>query len=296
MATPTPTSHWRSRLPSTGSATYIEKHTQHAVVDRAETPFGATTLASSGLGGALLPAPVTSRISSFASVTHVQRDSFDGDLTTHSTRGPKRSPHFAGGFRERWTSFVKRMGSGTAPSTSSIIDVSRTSTQTRVWEDRSSFAFRPQASNGDSSIHLHRIVKQPEDECEESQEVDEVVVDRTWSENMKSSTAPSDHGGAGVSPEKSGGLSNQLGSADRDSTSGQAQGVWAHSMFLIILRYRMWPAVTEFFFPRFLDERSEAHYRKELWFYRKVRRTASLVPVQLTNQIWLATLFPAPPP
>jgi hypothetical protein len=292
MATSTTASRWRSRLPSTGSATFIEKHTQSTVNDRDDTPFGTTTLASSGLGGALLPAPVTSRASSLASATHVQRDSFDGGLMVNPTRGPKRSPHFAGGLRERWASFVKRMGSGTAPSTSSILDVSRNSIQTCIGDDRSSFIFRPQTSNGDSSLQLHRINKRPEDEREEPQEVDEIVVDRKWSEDIKTSTVPSDHGG-GVSPEKSAGQSNQPGSTDRESTSGQAQGLWAHSMILIVLRYRIWPAVTEFFFPRFLDEKSEAHYRKELWFYRKVREVPNHV-LGLTNQRWFIPISSTP--
>jgi osomolarity two-component system, sensor histidine kinase SLN1 len=139
-----------------------------------------------------------------------------------------------------------------------------------------------QASTGDSSIQLNRILKKPDDDPDDA-EVDEIVVDRTWSEDLKSSTVPSDHGG---SPEKSGAASHQLGgSTDRESVAVQAQGIWATSMILIIIRYRIWPTIVEFFYPSFMDTKSEDHYRRELWFYRKVCLILHINICRLTHMI-----------
>ncbi|EPQ56119.1 hypothetical protein GLOTRDRAFT_74634 [Gloeophyllum trabeum ATCC 11539] len=96
--------------------------------------------------------------------------------------------------------------------------------------------------------------------------VDEVVVDRAWSEEIKSSATQSEHGG---SPEKTG--SHQQGgtNTDHESFIPHPDGFWAYATPLIILRWRVWPAITGFFDLSFFDERSEQHYRKENWFVKK---------------------------
>ncbi|KAJ3558702.1 hypothetical protein NM688_g766 [Phlebia brevispora] len=104
---------------------------------------------------------------------------------------------------------------------------------------------------------------------DEDAEVDEVVVDREWSSDLKSSEH-SEHGG---SPEKSG-VSNPQGgfggtNTDRDSLAIHADGFWASCTPLVWIRYRIWPVVFSFFSTEFMDEKSEAHYRKENWFMRK---------------------------
>jgi hypothetical protein len=103
---------------------------------------------------------------------------------------------------------------------------------------------------------------------DEKEEVDEVVVDRTWSEEIKSSVAYSE---AGVvpSPEKSNSHQPVDNSMDHDSLEHYG-GFWALSSPLVFIRWRLWPMVMEFFTSRFFDEKSEEHYRKENWFMRKV--------------------------
>jgi hypothetical protein len=136
-----------------------------------------------------------------------------------------------------WEKFKRRIGTVTAPSTSSVID-----------DD----------AVGSSISHVRPAQ-------EEREEVDEVAVDRIWSEDIKSSV-PSEHGG---SPEKSGGSHHNATSVDYDSLSVH-EGFWSSLSLLVILRWRIWPAVHEFFSLRFFDEKSENHYRQETWYVKKV--------------------------
>jgi osomolarity two-component system sensor histidine kinase SLN1 len=142
-----------------------------------------------------------------------------------------------------WIKVVKHLGTGTAPSTSSAM-----------------------GSTGDG-----RQVLQRQDEAdEEPQEVDEIVVDRTWSDGLKSSDSQSDHGG---SPEKSGGSqrgSHKPSGIEREAPQ-QPTGPWTSCFLLIVLRYRLWPALVNFFSARFTDAESESQYRRENWFIRKVK-------------------------
>lgn len=115
-------------------------------------------------------------------------------------------------------------------------------------------------------------------------EVDEVVVEREWSGEIKSSVHSGEHGG---SPDKSGGSGNGVGgyggtNTDRDSVAFHVDGFWASSTPLVYLRYRIWPVIYGFFATHFMDEKSEAHYRKENWFLRKVRSRVSLCSNILT--------------
>ena len=160
----------------------------------------------------------------------------------------KKKTRIALGLHVRWDRFLRKLGSGTAPSTSSALD----------------------ESSGDSTGYNRSRVGGGGNA--DGDEVDEVVVDREWSGEIKSSVH-SDHGG---SPEKSHGSNPQIGfggtNTDRDSVAIHADGFWASNMFLILLRYRIWPAIYGFFSTHFLDEKSENHYRKENWFLRKVRK------------------------
>jgi hypothetical protein len=105
---------------------------------------------------------------------------------------------------------------------------------------------------------------------DEKEEVDEIVVDRTWSEEIKSSVAHSD-AGAAASPEKSNGHQHANTSLDYDSLE-QNEGKSAMWSLLVFIRWRFWPKVMEFFTCRFVDAKSEERYQKENWFLRKVRR------------------------
>jgi hypothetical protein len=133
-----------------------------------------------------------------------------------------------------WIEFKKKLGTGTAPSTSSLHDDSTA-----------------------GSIHgREQVPGQPEDE------VDEVVIDREWMEDRKTTTkSESAHPFNDNRPP--GGTNT-----DRESFA-VVEGFWARSTVLIALRWRLWPAMLSFFRPRFMDAKSEAQYSKESWFYRK---------------------------
>lgn len=137
-----------------------------------------------------------------------------------------------------WDGLAKRLGNGTAPSTTSILE----------------------GSTADGS---HRTREPPPGEPDD--EVNEVVVDRVWFEDQNiaytetESVPPGDRYG-----------DNPTGGTNTDRESLAAvEGFWARSTFLIILRWRIWPAFLGFFRLRFVDEESEAHYFKESWFFRK---------------------------
>lgn len=135
-----------------------------------------------------------------------------------------------------WMEFKRRLGTGTAPSTSS--------------------------AHGDgttSSIYGQDLVLgQPEDE------VDEVVVDREWAEDARKTTTKSES----AHPFNDSRHPAPGTNTDRESVA-VVEGFWARSTVLIILRWRLWPAILDFFRPQFMDAKSETQYSKESWFYRK---------------------------
>lgn len=145
------------------------------------------------------------------------------------------------GLSVHWATFKKRIGTGTAPSTSSMI-------------------------GGDSSAADSTNRRPTMDE--EKEDVDEVVVDRTWSEEIKSSVA---HSEAGVSPEKSNSHPPAGTSIIDHDSFEHVEGFWAIWSPLVLIRWRLWPMLMEFFTSRFFDDKAEEHYRKENWFMRKVR-------------------------
>ncbi|KAK7685740.1 hypothetical protein QCA50_011086 [Cerrena zonata] len=163
-------------------------------------------------------------------------------VSASSSKGrPKKNTRIREGLRIYWARFRRRLGSGTAPSTSSAMD----------------------DSAGESSGPSSRTapVAVIPDDADDS--VDAVVVDREWSDEIKSSSVThSEHGG---SPDKSGG-SHPVGgtNTDRDSFV-QHDGFWPW----IYLRWRLYPSVYRFFNTRFMDDDSERHYRRENWFLRK---------------------------
>ncbi|CAL1717262.1 unnamed protein product [Somion occarium] len=216
----------------TGSSTKPDSNEKHPRGSRDEdmdakklnlgTP---TPLTPSVFTEAVLPPPVQSSLSS-------------------GRKGKsKKNARIGGGLRIRWDKLRRRIGTGTAPSTSSAIEES-------VAE-----------SSGFNRSRVACNVITTEDP---DAPVDEVVVDREWSDEIKSSSVThSEHGG---SPEKSGGSNHLAGTnTDHDSLAMHADG-WAPWVYL---RWRLWPAIYAFFYTQFLDERSEQHYRKENWFLRK---------------------------
>ncbi|THH17447.1 hypothetical protein EW146_g3364 [Bondarzewia mesenterica] len=162
--------------------------------------------------------------------------------STRSKPTFKKSARIDGGLRVHWAKIRRRLGSGTSPSTSSVIDGS---------------------TAGNSTIVRNQLAQ-----YEEGDELDEVIVDRNWSEHLKSSVSLSE---AGPSPEKSGGPhQNGTSNTDHDSLAAfHSDGARAACLPFIILRWRLWPAVVDFFSLRFPDDNAEGQYRKEHWFMRK---------------------------
>lgn len=170
------------------------------------------------------------------------------DRQPEGRRGTKqKKTRISLGMHVRWDRFLRKLGSGTAPSTSSAID----------------------ESIGESSGYSRRGVRPGGEDVDAL--VDEVVVDREWSVEIKSSIHSGEHG----TPDKSGGSGGAYGgyggtNTDRDSVALHVEGFWASWTPLVYIRYRMWPVVYGFFATHFVDDKSEAHYRKENWFLRKV--------------------------
>lgn len=100
---------------------------------------------------------------------------------------------------------------------------------------------------------------------EPDDEVDDVVVDRAWFGEQNNTSAETES----VTPGDRFG-DNPTGGTNTDRESlAVVEGFWAKSTFLIILRWSVWPALLGFFRLRFIDEKSEAHYFRESWFFRK---------------------------
>lgn len=161
---------------------------------------------------------------------------------------PKKTIRIDGsrGLRVHWARFRRRLGAGTSPSTSSLVEDSAPS---------SSVGLRGDPKGGS--------------QCDDDAEVDEVVVDRNWSDEIKSSVSLSEHD---ISLDRPDGHHPTAGpSTDRDSVALHTSGFCTP---LVILRWHLFPAIVEFFSPKFLNEKSELHYVKESWFMRKVRRIA----------------------
>jgi osomolarity two-component system sensor histidine kinase SLN1 len=158
-------------------------------------------------------------------------------------RKQKKNARIGGGLKVYWANFRKRIGTGTAPSTTSMV--------------------------GDGSATGSSNTRPATTTDDEKEEVDEIVVDRTWSEEIKSSVAHSEAGMA-ASPEKSNGHHQPAETSVDHESLQHYEGFWALSSPLVFIRWRCWPLVMEFFASRFFDQKSEERYQKENWFMRKV--------------------------
>lgn len=160
---------------------------------------------------------------------------------------PKKTIRIDGGrgLGVHWTRFRRRLGAGTSPSTSSLVE-----------DTAPSSSVDPKGGS----------------QYDDYAEVDEVVVDRNWSDEIKSSVSLSEQD---ISLDGPGHYSAAGPSTDRDSDALHTTGFWGLSTPLVILRWRLFPAIVEFFSPKFLNEKSELHYVKENWFMHKVRRITS---------------------
>ncbi|KAH8995058.1 hypothetical protein EDB86DRAFT_2804879 [Lactarius hatsudake] len=193
-------------------------------------------------------------------------------------RRQKKTIRINGAHRVRvhWGRFRRRLGTDASLSTPSLV------------------------ADSAAANHIDFIESDNHSPDEDNAEVDEVVVDRNWSDDTKSSVSLSEQN---ISPEKSGGHS-----ADHDSVTVHTGGFWRLCMPLIVLRWRVFPAVVNFFSPKFPNEKSELHYIKENWFMRKPLAiwstlfllvtwgaNAALVvdPVLLIDKVFLYGIAPA---
>jgi osomolarity two-component system sensor histidine kinase SLN1 len=89
----------------------------------------------------------------------------------------------------------------------------------------------------------------------ENDEVDEVVVDRSWSEDFETET---NSDGAETASSRHGATVTEAGTLD-----ARPEGLWAIPPLLFI-RCRLWPFVKEFYKPSF-GQPEEQLYQKEVW-------------------------------
>jgi hypothetical protein len=100
-------------------------------------------------------------------------------------------------------------------------------------------------------------------------EVDEIIVDRNWTEDMKNSP---DHSECAPDNSRDSYMADVVAGTDtsvtHESTAFPNDGFFRQ--FLVLLRWEVWPAVHRFFHVRFNDEKTEERYQGERWCIRKV--------------------------
>lgn len=165
-------------------------------------------------------------------------------------RRSKKSARIDGGgagLKVHWAKLKKRIGTGTAPSSSELEDSTYTA---------GSSIIRPSRSGHQQDAF----------DDEKGGELDEVVVDRSWFDEIKSSIVSQSELEQARDREtkESNGLSgpNGTNTTDHDSLGMNTEGFWALNTVFVMLRYRMWPAMLDFFTLQFFDKKSEDHYRK----------------------------------
>ena len=112
-----------------------------------------------------------------------------------------------------------------------------------------------------------------EDETDDEKSIDVVVVERSWGRSGTSESASDgDEHKSGGDPRnsRSGDHSGTSTSGEHDGHNQPHHGFWTSCAVLTILRWRLWPAALNFFSPRFSNQKSEDHYRKEIWLQSKV--------------------------
>ncbi|KLO12174.1 hypothetical protein SCHPADRAFT_829937 [Schizopora paradoxa] len=147
-----------------------------------------------------------------------------------------------GGLRVRWARFKQRLGTASALS-ESLLDG---------------------ADSADSQRSLRRLVGNGEGDGDDDdpREVDEVVVDNELHSVTQPSEPASGSGGNETGKKKS--HSSSLGTGESCSAQN-TYGVWESNVILTFLRWRLWPAIENFFGVRFINEAMEQSYRRELW-------------------------------
>lgn len=221
--------------------------------------------------GHLLPPPVTSAASGSNPASPTKEKAsvhWAARLTSHAKR--RKSARIEnGGLKDQWARFKKRMGQtpdDSSPSDSGLETAGGSAETVETWsrlreaQDRAEAARNSEVGDTDEGP------------------VDVIVVDRVWqtnefeklTESDETRSSPGDKSGGGTGPAHGAGNGTAT-----DHESGMVftrpEGFWGLCLLLTLLRYRFWPSAMDFFSCRFMDERQEEHYTKEIWFSSKVR-------------------------
>jgi len=140
-----------------------------------------------------------------------------------------RNKKKVGGLSFYWVQFRKRLGTGTSPSSSSLVGESAA-----------------------ESAYTRRVAEQY-GEGNGERIVDEIVVDRAWTEEFHTSLTPRSE--CGVTPE-----SQQPNQISSESASVVYDGFLCLCKPLAIIRWRTWPLLMKVFSSKFADEKAERHY------------------------------------
>lgn len=150
-----------------------------------------------------------------------------------SRRRKTKAAGFAG-IKVQWTRFVKRIGTDSPSDSSAVADSYFESNQTR---------------------------RRTEDDVE----VDEIIVDRDWTEDLRSSLNQLSERSPGSSDSQP-----QIGTSLGRDTTAMLDDSHILSASLWAFRWKVWPAIVKFFCVRFLDDKTEERFHKEHWFIKKV--------------------------
>ncbi|KAG1857324.1 Tco5, signal transduction HAMP domain histidine kinase [Suillus subalutaceus] len=200
--------------------------------------------------------------------------------STADPGGQKTKRARARGLRVYLECFMKRMGTESPSLSSTLVDSIRDSGQVRL---------RTEVGT-------------------DVDEVDEIVVDRNWTEDMRNSPDHSEYA-----------LDNSGDSYVAHVGTGTGTGVGHESaaflddggffrQFLVLLRWEVWPAVHRFFHVRFNDEKTEERYQGERWCIRKLLAVWSAIffianwvigaatiatPITILDKSWIWGFIPA---
>ena len=128
-----------------------------------------------------------------------------------------------------------------------------------------------------SSAWDHRVpdAEAGADEVSDSDEVDEVVVERSWGKGKNSTDATSEGDESGLEKGVGADLMQRVTDYGGTSASGEQihsdnKGLWTLIFPFKNVWGRLWPLATRFFSCSFHDPKAEASYRKEIWAQAKV--------------------------
>ncbi|KAH0836785.1 Tco5, signal transduction HAMP domain histidine kinase [Lanmaoa asiatica] len=192
-----------------------------------------------------------------------------------SSRHRRRKTARFAGLKVHWARFIKRIGADSPSDSSAAADSSFQSNQAR----------------------------QRTDDDAEGDEVDEIVVDRDWTEDLRSSlNQPSERGYTRSSDSHT-----QIGTSLGRDTTPMPDDSNFFTVLLWSLRWEAWPAIVNFFCVRFFDDKTEQRFHKEHWFIKKslvlwsslflvvnwvIGASTIASPITIFDKIWLWGLTP----